>query len=69
MERPLKNAHFCLSSSLRPVGEGENFNHRNTLSILRINPPEFGDGLKIEPEAEIGQKGGVCKGIMDTFYP
>jgi len=29
--------------------EGENFNHRNKLSILRINPPKFGGGLKFEP--------------------
>jgi len=41
--------------------EGENFNHpreigfafhgtgRNTCSILRINPPKFGGGLKFEP--------------------
>jgi len=29
--------------------EGENFNHRNTLSILRINSPKFGGGLKFEP--------------------
>ena len=27
----------------------ENFNRRNTLSILRINPPKFGGGLKFEP--------------------
>ncbi|MGD2029515.1 MAG: hypothetical protein PVG86_06200 [Desulfobacterales bacterium] len=41
--------------------EGENFNHpreigyafhgagTNTLTILRINPPRFGGGLKFEP--------------------
>jgi hypothetical protein len=44
-------------SILSKVKEGENFNHRNTLSILRINPPKFGGGLKFEPDAEIGQKG------------
>jgi hypothetical protein len=43
--------------------EGENFNHRNTLSILRINPPKFGGGLKFEPDAGIGQKGAFCKGL------
>jgi hypothetical protein len=64
--------------------EGDNFNHprgicfafhragRNTLSIMRINPPKFGGGLKFEPvgmqcrsrfigDAEIGQKGGFTK--------
>jgi hypothetical protein len=35
--------------------EGENFNHRNTLSISRINPPKAGGGLKLEPDPrEIG---------------
>jgi hypothetical protein len=29
--------------------KGDNFNHRNTLSISRINPPKFGGGLKFEP--------------------
>jgi hypothetical protein len=43
--------------------EGENFNHRNTLSILRINPPKIGGGLKFEPDAEIGRKGALCKGL------
>jgi len=42
--------------------EGENFNHRNTLSILRIAlmlhcVPKF------EPDTEIGQKGAFCKGL------
>jgi hypothetical protein len=52
-------------------GEGENFNHKNTLSISRINPPKFGGGIKFEPylrgigfafhraSAELGQKGGI----------
>jgi hypothetical protein len=35
--------------------EGDNFNHRNTL-VFR--------GLKFEPDAEIGQKGAFCKGLM-----
>jgi hypothetical protein len=34
----------------------ENFNHSNTGSILRINPPKFGGGLKFEPDADIGEK-------------
>jgi hypothetical protein len=42
---------------------GENFNHRNTLSILRIAlmlhcVPKF------EPNAEIGPKGAFCKGLI-----
>ena len=53
----------------------ENFNHpreigfafhgagTNTLSILRINPPKIGGGLKFEPDAEIRQKGEFCKGL------
>jgi len=43
--------------------EDENFNRRNTLSILRINPLKFGGGLKFESDAEIGQKGAFCKGL------
>jgi hypothetical protein len=57
--------------------KGDNFNlpitiyrtygaGRNTLSILRINPPKFGGGLKFEPDAEIGQKGAFCKGLSGT---
>jgi hypothetical protein len=35
--------------------ESENFNHRNTLSISRINPPKFDGGLKFELDPrEIG---------------
>jgi len=43
--------------------EGDNFNHRNTLSISRINPPKFGGGLKFEPDAGVGQKGAFCKSL------
>jgi hypothetical protein len=47
----------------------DNFNHRNTLSISRINPPKIGGGLKFEPDAEIEQKGAFCKGIdLDPAY-
>jgi hypothetical protein len=68
----------------------ENFNHpgticrtygagRNTLSILRINPPKFGGGLKFEPDprgigyafhgagAGIGKKGAFCKGLSYQY--
>jgi len=36
--------------------EGESFNHRNTLSISRINPPKFGGGLKFELTQKLGKK-------------
>jgi hypothetical protein len=36
---------FEKCSFLLKVKEGENFNHRNTLSISRINPPKYGGGL------------------------
>ena len=54
---------FEKCSILFKTKEGENFNHRNTLSILRINPPKFGGGLKFEPDAGIGQKRAFCKGL------
>jgi len=47
-KKPLKNAHFCSRK------EGENFNHKNIFSILRI---------KFEPDTEIGPKGAFCKGL------
>jgi hypothetical protein len=56
---------FEKCSFLFKFKEVENFNRRNTLSILRINPPKFGDGLKFEHDAEIGQKGAFCKGLMN----
>jgi hypothetical protein len=36
-------------SILPKVKKGENFNHRHTLRISRINPPNCGGGLKVEP--------------------
>ena len=44
--------------------EGDNFNHRNTLSISRINPPKFGGGLKFESDADIGGKDSFRSGTM-----
>jgi len=38
------------------IKEDENFNHSNTVSISRINPPKFGGGLKFESDADIGGK-------------
>jgi len=32
------------------IKEDENFNHSNTGSISRINPPEIGGGLKFESD-------------------
>jgi len=66
---------FEKRSVLFKAKEGENFNHpreigfafhgagTNTWSILRINPPKFGGGLKYEPDAGIGQKGAFCKAL------
>jgi len=39
--------------------EGKNFNHRNTLSILRI---------KFEPDTEMGQRGVFCKGLSLKLF-
>jgi hypothetical protein len=38
------------------IKEDENFNHRNTGSISRINPPKVGGGLKFESDTDIGGK-------------
>jgi len=58
--------------------EGENFNRRNTLSILRIALKVSADASlrvtkvpKFLPDAEIGRKGAFCKGISsqaDDLY-
>jgi hypothetical protein len=42
--------------------EGENFNHRNTWSILRIKLKLLCE-QNVEPDTEIGQKGAFCKGL------
>jgi len=78
---------FEKCSILFKIKKGENFNHpreigfafhgagTNTLSILRINPPKFGGGLKFEPaEAkrrsrlsgtpELGKRGRFAKALM-----
>jgi hypothetical protein len=65
-------------SVLLKAKEDEIFNHpsticrtygagRNTLSILRINPPKFGGGLKFESDAGIGQKGVFCKSLACSY--
>jgi hypothetical protein len=43
--------------SLAKIKAGENFNLKDTVRILRINPPKFGGGLKFQPNTEIGQNG------------
>jgi hypothetical protein len=55
---------FEKCSFLFKFKEDKNFNHRNTLSILRINPPKFGGGLKFESDAEIEQKGVFFTGLI-----
>jgi len=42
--------------------EGDNFNRRNTLSISRI-ARKLHFVPKFEPDAVIGQKGALCKGL------
>ena len=42
----------------------ENFNHRNTVSISRINPPKFGGGLKFSSDADISEKGSFRSGTI-----
>ena len=57
MDAPSQRENFNHPSTIcRTYGAG-----RNTLSILRINPPKFGGGLKFEPDTEIGEKGGVLQ--------
>jgi len=36
------------------IKKDKNFNHINSLSISRINPPKIGGGLKFESDAKIG---------------
>jgi len=43
--------------------EGENFSHRNTLSILRI-ALKLHFVQNVEPDTETGQKGAFCKGLI-----
>ena len=53
------------------VKEDENFNHRNTSSISRI-ALKLHCVPKFESDAEIGQKGAFCKGlvtIIGIFHP
>jgi hypothetical protein len=79
LTRPQRKETFEKGQFLFRFKEGENFDRRNTLSILRINPPKFGGGLKFEYDpreigsafhgasAEIGQRGGVAKVSQSTI--
>jgi hypothetical protein len=51
--RPLKNAHFCSRS--------------RKAKFLTAGIHEVFRGLKIEHDAEIGQKGVFCKGLTSTI--
>jgi hypothetical protein len=57
---------FEKCSILFKFKEGENFNHRNTLSILRI-ALKLHFVQNVEPDTEIGQKGAFCKGLRITI--
>jgi len=53
---------FEKCSILFKFKEGENFNHRNTFSILRIKL-KLHCVQNVEPDTEIGQKGAFCKDL------
>jgi hypothetical protein len=55
---------FEKCSILFKFKEGENFNHRNTLSILRIKL-KLHCVQNVEPDTEIGQKRAFCKGLCE----
>jgi len=57
------NETFEKCSILFKVKEGESFNRRNTLSILRIKL-KLHFVQNVESDAEIGQKGTFCKGLI-----
>ncbi len=54
---------FEKCSILFKFKEDENFNHRNTLSILRI-ALKLHFVQNVESDTEIGQKGAFCKGLL-----
>ena len=59
------NETFEEHSILSKYKEGEDFNRRNTLSISRI-ARKLHFVPKFEPDAVIGQKGALCKGLTLT---
>ena len=56
------NETFEKCSILFKFKEDENFNHRNTLSILRI-ALKLHFVQNVEPDTEIGQKVAFCKDL------
>jgi hypothetical protein len=54
---------FEKCSILFKFKEGENFNRKNILNILRI-ALKLHCVPKFEPDTEIGQKGASCKGLI-----
>jgi hypothetical protein len=58
--RRQKPETFEKCSILFKFKEGENFNHRNTFSILRIKL-KLHCVQNVELDTEIGQKGAFCK--------
>jgi hypothetical protein len=58
---------FEKCSILFKFKEGENFNHRNTWSILRIKL-KLHFVQNVEPDTEIGQKGAFCKGLYKKEF-
>jgi len=63
-EAPTKEETFEKCSILFKFKEGDNFNHRNTLSILRIKLKLLCE-QNVEPDTEIGQKVAFCKGLLE----
>ncbi len=61
------NETFEKCSILFKFKEGENYNHRNTMSILRI-ALKLHFVQNVEPDTEIGQKGAFCKGLGILEY-
>ena len=57
---------FGKCSILFKFEEGENFNHRHTLSIPRIEL-KLHFVQNVEPDKEIGQKGTFCKGLRFEY--
>ena len=61
---PHTDETFEKCSILFKFKKGDNFNHRNTFSILRI-ALKLHCVQNVEPDTEIGQKGAFCKGLTD----
>ena len=62
------NKTFEKCSFLLKFKEVENFNHRNTYGISRIKL-KLHFVHNVETDAEIGQKGAFCRGLLITLDP